>query len=244
MPLLAAPLEVAERHRNDPAQYDELADQWWRPRGAFVGLHWLAAARAAQIPPARRPGAVLLDVACGGGLLAPYLAGKGYRHVGVDLSPNAVRVAREHGVTAVRGDVSALPVADGVADVVVAGEILEHVPDLPGVVAELARVLRPGGVLVLDTIARTRLARFAAITLAERVPGGPPRLLHDPALFVDRRRLLAECARHGVRLRLSGPRPSLLDYAGWLTGRRSAVRMLPTRATAVLFSGVGTKAGR
>lgn len=227
--------------RNDPAQYEQLADQWWAPGGAFVGLHWLAVARAANVPPAGRPDSLLLDVACGGGLLAPHLDGKGYRHLGIDLSPTAVRVARVHGVTPVRGDVARLPVADAVADVVVAGEILEHVPDLPGVIAELARVLRPGGTLVVDTIARTRFGRFSAITVGERVPAGPPKLLHDPALFVDRAELRRECARHGVTIRLSGLRPHLLDYLGWLLRRRRAVRMVRTRSTAGLFQGVGVK---
>jgi 2-polyprenyl-6-hydroxyphenyl methylase/3-demethylubiquinone-9 3-methyltransferase len=237
----ATPAAPAGPRRNDPAQYDELADQWWEPRGSFAGLHWLAGARAANVPPALRPNALLVDVACGGGLLAPHLAGRGYRHLGVDLSPTAVRVAREHGVTPVRGNVARLPVASGAADVVVAGEILEHVPDLPGVVGELARVLRPGGVLVIDTIARTWFARIGAITVAERLPAGPPKLLHDATLFVDRGELRRECARHGIRLELTGLRPSLRDYLGWLVGRRSGVRMLRTRNTAALFQGVGVK---
>lgn len=236
---LSTPPAAPARRRNDPAQYEELADQWWVPRGAFAMLHWIAAARAERIPPASHAGAVLVDVACGGGVLAPYV--NGYRHIGLDLSPTAVRVARERGVTVVQAEVAWLPLAGGAADVVVAGEILEHVPDLPGVVAELARVLRPGGTLVVDTIARTRFGRFSAITLGERVPAGPPKLLHDPALFVDRAELRRECARHGVRIRLSGLRPSLLDYVGWLLGRRSVVRMLRTRSTAGLFQGVGVK---
>src|SRR4051812_49806129 len=71
--------------RNDPAQYDELVDQWWRPSGEFAALHWIAASRAEHIPPAPGPGAVLVDLACGGGLMAPYASRLGYRHVGVDL---------------------------------------------------------------------------------------------------------------------------------------------------------------
>ena len=235
---------VRGRARNDPAQYDELADEWWKPRGAFAGLRWLAIARAALIPPAPRPGAVLLDVACGGGLLRPHLQGTGYVHVGVDLSASATRVARDHGMRyVVRGDVNALPFPDVFADVVVAGEILEHVPDLRAVVGECCRVLRPGGTLVVDTIADTRLARVLAISVLERLPGGAPRNLHDPALLVNRQALLDECARHRVRMSLTGLWPSLPDALGWFAGRRLGVRMVPIKSTAVLFQGVGIKEG-
>ena len=71
--------------RNDLRQYEVLADEWWRPGGAFAMLHWLAAARAALIPPAPRAGAVLVDLGCGAGLLAPHVAPLGYRHVGWDV---------------------------------------------------------------------------------------------------------------------------------------------------------------
>jgi len=229
------------RPRNDPAQYDDLVDAWWDARGPLAMLHWIAAARARLVPPTGREGALLLDLGCGGGLLAPHLAGTAYRHVGVDLSASAVRLAREHGVTAVRGDVTALPFADGCADVVVAGEILEHVADLPRAVAEACRALAPGGTIVIDTLAGTALARFITITLAERLPGGPPPGLHDPSLLVDRDLLVRECARHGVRLRLSGLRPSLRAYLAWLGGRRPSGAMTRTWWTAVLFQAVGIK---
>lgn len=229
------------RPRNDPAQYDDLADQWWRPRGAFAALHWIAAARARLVPPPGRTGAVLLDVACGGGLLAPHIDAA-YVHVGVDLSPTAAHVARASGVDAVvHGDVNRLPFADEEIDVVVAGEILEHVPDLARVVGECCRVLRPGGTLVLDTVADTWLARLLVVTVAERLPGAAPRHIHDPDLFVDRRALARECARHGVRLRLNGLRPSFVALAQWLLRSREKVAMIPTPFTAVLFQAVGVK---
>jgi 2-polyprenyl-6-hydroxyphenyl methylase/3-demethylubiquinone-9 3-methyltransferase len=234
---------VTERRspRNDPAQYDDLAHAWWDSRGPFAMLHWIAEARAALIPPASTPGAVLVDVACGGGLLAPHVSGHGYRHVGLDLSRTAAEVAAEHGVIAVRGDAARLPFADASAQVVVAGECLEHVPEPGAVVSELCRILKPGGTLVLDTIAATARARFLAVTVAERIPGGPPPRLHDPALFVDRAQLVAQCARHGVGLRLSGLRPSIPASVGWLLGMRRQSRMVTTRSTAVLFQAVGTK---
>jgi len=236
---VSAPRALA---RNDPRQYDELAGEWWEPRGRLAMLHWIAAARAALVPPARRPGALLVDLGCGGGLLSPHLEGKGYRHLGVDLTSSALAAASRHGVTTVRGDVGALPFSDGSADVVSAGEILEHVTDLASVVREACRVLRPGGTLVLDTIAATRVARLAAVTVAERVPGGAPPGIHDPALFVERGVLIDQCAQGGVRLSLRGLRPALPDLVSWLAGRRPAVRMVPSWTTAVLFQGVGVKA--
>jgi len=229
------------RARNDPAQYDDLADVWWDRRGGFAMLHWIAAARARLVPEAVRPGSVLLDLACGGGLLAPHVAGKGHRHVGLDLSRTALPQARDHGVVPVRGDVLRLPFGDEVADVVVAGEVLEHVLEPLDLVAEACRVLRPGGVLVLDTIAATRWGRFLSVTVGERIPAGPPPRLHDPALFVDRRALVEGARRCGVELQLTGLRVSALDYLAWLAGRRDGVRMLPTRSTAALFQASGRK---
>jgi 2-polyprenyl-6-hydroxyphenyl methylase/3-demethylubiquinone-9 3-methyltransferase len=227
--------------RNDPRQYDDLADEWWDPRGIFAMLHWIVRARARLIPPAGRPGAVLVDLGCGAGLMAPYVAAKGYRHVGVDVTASALRQARQQGVAAVRGDVTRLPLADGIADVVSAGEILEHVTDLSAALAGACRLLRPGGLLVLDTIADTTLARLLAVELAERIPHAAPAGIHDPALFVDRDRLVRECAVHGVVLQLRGISPHALDVAHWLAGRRSYVRMVPVPTTAVLFQGRGTK---
>jgi len=204
-------------------------------------LHWLAGARAALIPPAARPGAVLVDLGCGGGLLAPHARRLGYRHVGVDLSTTGLGVARQHGVLVARADVARLPLPDEAADAVSAGEILEHVPDAGAVVREACRVLRPGGRLVIDTIAATRLARFVAVTVGERVPGGAPPGIHDPALFVDRSRLRDEAARGGVPLTLRGIRPSASGMLRWLARREPEVRMVPTWSTAVLFQAYGDK---
>ena len=232
--------------RNDPRQYDDLAAEWWRPGGPFELLHWLAAARAELIPPAPAPGAVLLDAGCGGGLLAPHVRAKGYRHVGVDLRDPGLRQAAGQGMTVVAGDVTALPLATGSADVVAAGEILEHVTDRPAAVAELCRVLRPGGLVVLDTVNDTALSRFVTVTLGERL-GVAPAGLHDPALFVDPRTLTAEFARHGVRLRIRGARPSAAGLIRWLALRRTPNgrplgRIVPSFSAAVLYQGAGRKA--
>jgi 2-polyprenyl-6-hydroxyphenyl methylase/3-demethylubiquinone-9 3-methyltransferase len=228
------------QRRNDPAQYDELADRWWDPFGPFCVLHWLAASRAAHVPPAAGPGAVLVDLACGGGLMAPHVGRLGYRHVGVDLGLPGLESARDHGVLPVRGSVLAVPMADGCADVVVAGEVLEHVEDDVAVLAECARLLKPGGTLVVDAVAATWLADLVAVRITEAVRAAP-KGIHDPALFVDRGRLLAAAEELGLDLRLVGLRPSARDVVAWLRRRREIVRMLPLPTTAVLFAGYGTK---
>jgi 2-polyprenyl-6-hydroxyphenyl methylase/3-demethylubiquinone-9 3-methyltransferase len=233
------------RARNDPRQYDDLAGEWWRPGGTFEILHWLAEARGALVPRAQRPGAVLVDAGCGGGLLAPHVNRLGYRHVGVDLRRAGLKQSAERGVRPVVGDVTALPLADGCADVVVAGEILEHVTDLPGTVAELSRVLRPGGLLVLDTVNDSVLGRFITVTAGERL-GIAPVGLHDPALFVDPKDLTAEFARHGIKLRVRGIRPTVPGLLRWLVlptraNGRPLGRVVPTFSTAVLYQGQGRK---
>ena len=226
------------RPRNDYRQYDDLADQWWRTDGDFAALHWLAEARARLVPPPQ-PGAVAVDIACGGGLMAAHL--EGYRHLGVDLSAQSLLLAREHGIEVVRGDVGALPFDDGIADLVVAGEIFEHVEDLEGVVAEIARVLKPGGTMVCDTINDTWWARFSLVTVGERMPGGPPPQCHDPRLFVRPERLRAICAGHGIELALSGLRFAVPDYAAFLFSRDRKVRMVPTKSLAAVYQGVGVR---
>lgn len=216
--------------------YDRLVAEWWRPSGAFAMLHWLAAARAALVPPPSRPGALLVDLGCGAGLLAASLTGDraGYRHVGVDLTASALPLARRAGVIPLRGDAARAPLRAGTADVVVAGELLEHVPDPDRVVAEAARLLHTGGVLVADTIAAGRLPTLVAVTLGERI-GLAPRGIHDPALFVPPSRLLAACRRHGLRAELRGLRPAAGPLLRFLATRRGAVPLRPTRRISVLY---------
>ena len=229
------------RVRNDPAQYDELAGEWWDPHGEFAALHWLAAWRARHLPPAGRDGAVLVDLGCGGGLMGPHVAPLGYRHVGIDIGLRGLGLARQHGVQPVGGSALAVPLVDGCADVVLACEILEHVEDDTAVLAECARLLRPGGLLLLDTLAATRLSVLINVHVLERLPGGPPRGLHDPRLFVDRAALLGAAERLGLDLRLVGLRPSMREAIPWALGRRETVTMKQVGWTGSVFAGIGRK---
>lgn len=225
---------------NDPLLYDHLADEWWKPHGAFAPLHWLATARADLVPPAERPGSKLLDLACGGGLLAPRVAPKGHHHLGVDIGDSTTRISRDRGIAVARGDVRSLPFAAQSIDVVVAGEIFEHVDDLEAVITEIGRVLRPGGVLVCDTLANTRRCAFLLVTVGERLPV-VPRGIHDPALFVAPDRLRRLCANAGISLSVFGIRPTVAQLVPWLLRRRPEVAMRRTRSLGMVYQGVGVK---
>ena len=98
--------------------------------------------------------AVILDVGCGDGSVLAVMAGQnpGHRFAGIDWSSGALRSARSLGLTVLRGGVTpGLPVADGTADVVIMSELIEHLVDPDGAIAEARRVLRPGGSLLLST---------------------------------------------------------------------------------------------
>ncbi len=230
------------RKANDLRQYDDLAGEWWRPGSVFSMLHWIAAARAQLVPQAGRTRAILIDLGCGAGLMAPHVATKGYHHIGVDLTRSALEQAAAHGVTPMHASALAVPLSDGCADVVTAGELLEHVYDPRAVLAEACRLLRPGGHLIIDTINSTALARLCAISIGERIYGGAAAGIHDPNLFVPPRVVIDECAKHGIRMTTRGLRPRVGQMTRWLATHRGDVALVPARSQAVLYQGIGVRA--
>ena len=135
--------------------------------GTAVDARGPAVAAVVEAHPAR-----ILEVGCGWGELSDWLAREtGAEVVAIDLSPRMVELARARGVAAEVGDVQALRFEDGAFDVAVAAWMLYHVPDLDRALAELARVLRPGGRLVAVTN-----SRFHLHELRELVGSGPSTL--------------------------------------------------------------------
>ena len=179
--------------------YDRLAAGWWDERGF---LHALAALNPARFGYMRRvlteelrltpTDLRVLDVGCGGGLLAEEFARLGCAVTGVDPSEESLAAAREHAATLglaieyqrARGE--ALPFAADSFDVVYCCDVLEHVDDLRQVLSETARVLKPGGVYLYDTINRTPRSWLLAIKLLQEwrwTALMPPRL-HDWNMFI------------------------------------------------------------
>ena len=216
------------RFEIDLGYFGDLDALWWDPAGPAGVLHAMNPARIGfYLAALERPrGRLVLDAGCGGGLVAKSLAEAGAVVVGVDRLPACVEVARRAvpaGFRPAVAELEQLPFADASFDAVVAADVLEHVPDLPAAVAELARVLRPGGSFLFDTINRTPWAWLTALLGAERLAGLVPRGTHDWRLFIRpaeldlllRRAGLAAAATAGLAPRI---RPG--DVARVLLGRR------------------------
>ncbi len=170
-----------ENSRNfDPAEiskFDTAAPRWWDPEGEFRPLHDLNPARLDYIDArAGLDGRRVLDVGCGGGLLAEGMARRGARVTGIDLAPEALAVARLHALESGIEVDYRLETAESLAeagpasyDLVTCLEMLEHVPDPAGIVASLARLVRPGGHVICSTINRNARSFALAIVGAEYV---------------------------------------------------------------------------
>lgn len=176
------------------------------------------------------PGATVLDLGCGGGILAEEFARLGGRVIGVDPSTASLRTARAHAARSslsieyVTGCGEHLPLAATACDVVICCDTLEHVADLDAVVGEVARVLRPGGVFVYDTINRSLLSALIVVRLAQewRWSRFLPPDLHDPNRFITPVELRARLRRRGLR---SGEQTGVLPGIGplralWLLWRQ------------------------
>jgi 2-polyprenyl-6-hydroxyphenyl methylase/3-demethylubiquinone-9 3-methyltransferase len=178
--------------RNDLTIYDDVAAQWWSDE-----IRWVRTLK--NLVPGRLswmdrhidwPGKDVLDLGCAGGFMAEALVARGAKVTGIDPADQAIEAAREHAkaqghsITYDIGVGEALPYEGAAFDAVVCVDVLEHVQDLAMVLDEAARVLRPGGLFLFDTINRNILARLVTITIAEDILRILPRGTHDPALFI------------------------------------------------------------
>jgi 2-polyprenyl-6-hydroxyphenyl methylase/3-demethylubiquinone-9 3-methyltransferase len=173
-------------------KFSELAHRWWDPNSEFRPLHEINPLRLEWInaiaPVADKR---VLDVGCGGGILAEAIAKKGATVTGIDLSEKALKVAELHSLEsgiAVRYElISAEDLAAreaGQYDTVTCMEMLEHVPDPSAVVRACAALVKPGGRVFFSTLNRNPKSYLFAIIGAEYVLRLLPRGTHDYAKFI------------------------------------------------------------
>jgi 2-polyprenyl-6-hydroxyphenyl methylase / 3-demethylubiquinone-9 3-methyltransferase len=195
----------------DPAElqkFSDLAHRWWDPQGEFRPLHDINPLRLDWIDRhARLAGKRVLDVGCGGGILAEAMAQRGAAVTGIDLSEKALRVAELH-----RAESGAAVQYEGVAveayaashpgafDVVTCMELLEHVPDPAGMVASCATLARPGGHLFFSTLNRNPKSYLYAVVGAEYVLGLLPKGTHDYLRFIKPSELARWCRAAGLQV--------------------------------------------
>lgn len=202
-------MEAAKRAGVSPeeiARFDALAEQWWNPDGPMRPLHRMNPVRVGWIDSRLERGRHLLDVGCGAGLAAEALARHGHAVLGIDAAEAALAAARNHaegrGLTlAYRAATTADLVAEGARfQAITALEVIEHVPDPAGFVAELAQLLEPGGKLFLSTLNRTRRSWAVAIAGAEYALRLLPVGTHDWNKFLSPEELGGLARAAGLRV--------------------------------------------
>lgn len=175
------------------AKFGDLAHRWWDPDGEFRPLHQINPLRLEWIAGlAQLPGREVLDVGCGGGILAESMARRGAKVLGIDLSTKPLKVAQLHAMEAgIEGldyrEVAVEQLADerpSSFDVVTCMEMLEHVPEPASVVRACAQLVKPGGRVFFSTLNRNPKSFLFAIVGAEHVLGLLPKGTHEYAKFI------------------------------------------------------------
>ncbi|MGM3224626.1 bifunctional 2-polyprenyl-6-hydroxyphenol methylase/3-demethylubiquinol 3-O-methyltransferase UbiG [Dickeya zeae] len=181
------------------AKFEAVASRWWDLEGEFKPLHRINPLRLNYIIERADGifGKQVLDVGCGGGILAESMAREGARVTGLDMGAEPLQVARLHAlesgieVSYVQETVEAHADAHtGVYDVVTCMEMLEHVPDPRSVVLACARLVKPGGHVFFSTINRNAKAWLMLIVGAEYLTNMVPRGTHDIKKFIRPAELL------------------------------------------------------
>ncbi len=189
----------------DPAElakFSELAHRWWDTESEFRPLHEINPLRLGWIDSiAPLHGRRVLDVGCGGGILADAMARRGAEVTGIDLATKSLKVAQLHALETGTPNIQYREVSvEALAeespaefDVVTCMEMLEHVPDPASVVQACSRLVKPGGWVFFSTINRNAKAFLLAIVGAEYVLGMLPRGTHEYAKLIKPSELATAC---------------------------------------------------
>lgn len=197
----------------DNSIYEAEGDPWWQPHSALYLLrtavnpvrmgYFREVMRRLQLIPA---GKTALDVGCGGGILSEEIAAAGFDTTGIDPSAAALGNAMRHAGTSglkisyVRGTGERLPFRTATFDVAFCCDVMEHVNDLPAVIREISRVLKPGGIFCYDTLNRTPISWLVAIAILQKwkyLAIMPPDL-HQWHMFVKPEELKMLLSKNGL----------------------------------------------
>ena len=190
--------EIYDRIDNDLYHAD--GDRWWQSDSplyliqssvnpARVGYFKKKLFSELKVNP---QGKAALEVGCGGGILCEEIARMGFDVTGIDPSEHSLQIATSHAkesglrINYEKGTGEALPYRDNSSDIVFCCDVLEHVRDVPKVISEIFRVLKPGGVFCYDTLNRTFLSKLVAINISQvwkRWAFAPPNL-HVWEMFI------------------------------------------------------------
>ncbi|MDX1677311.1 bifunctional 2-polyprenyl-6-hydroxyphenol methylase/3-demethylubiquinol 3-O-methyltransferase UbiG [Arsukibacterium sp.] len=196
----------------DPAEiakFNDIASRWWDQDGEFKPLHLLNPTRLAYISDIAGGvfGKAIIDVGCGGGILAESLARSGADVTGIDMAEDALAVARLHALeSGVKLNYSQQTAEHFAAsqpasfDIVTCMEMLEHVPDPASVVKACADLAKPGGLLFFSTINKTVKAYVMAIVGAEYILRLVPKGTHQFSKFIRPSQLMRDIEQAGLEL--------------------------------------------
>ena len=226
----------------DPAElakFSDLAHRWWDPESEFRPLHQINPLRLSWINGiAPLAGQRVLDVGCGGGILADSMARSGADVLGIDLSTKALKVAQLHALEAQTPtlqyrEVSAEEIAaeqPGAFDVVTCMEMLEHVPDPASVVQACATLVKPGGWVFFSTIHRSAKAFLLAVVGAEYILNMLPRGTHEYGKMIRPSELARHCRAAGLDLQQTrGLEFNPVTQRYWLSADTSVNYMFATQ---------------
>lgn len=226
----------------DPAElekFSSLAHHWWDMDSEFKPLHMINPLRLAWIDEhASLQGKDVLDVGCGGGILADSMARKGANVMGVDLATKSLRVAQLHALETGTPNIQyrEIPVEElaaerpGSFDVVTCMEMLEHVPDPASVVRACATLVKPGGWVFFSTINRNIKSYGLAIVAAEYVLNMLPKGTHEFDKFIKPSEMAVFCRQAGLAVTHSkGLQHNPLTGRYWLNEDCSVNYMLATQ---------------
>ena len=238
-----------ETQNVDPAElakFSDLAHRWWDPESEFQPLHKINPLRLGWIDSlAPLNGRHVLDVGCGGGILADAMARKGATVLGIDLAPKSLKVAQLHALEAGTNgveyrEVSAETLATeqpATFDVVTCMEMLENVPDPASIVDACAKLVKPGGWVFFSTINRNAKAFMFAIVGGEYLLNLLPRGTHEFARLIKPSELAGHCRSAGLDLQQSrGMEYNPLTQRYWLGADTSVNYLLATRRPALAES--------